>query len=130
MFLLYFFYYVVIYFALPFELMLFKFYKLLLFKFCFSNIWLFSHFYSIFYIFFYVAGSWILMNKLRLCINLINLFFKFLLFKNQKKGVDMFLVAFFSITLPKGKSPFLSPRIKVGIISRWEARRWQPRLCR
>ena len=54
------------------------------------------------------------MNKLRLCVNLINLFFKFLLSKDQKV-VDIFLVAFFSITLLEGKSTFLSLRIKVGI---------------
>ena len=86
-FLLYFFYYVVIYFAVPFELMWFKNYKLLLFfknYYIYIYIWLFLHFYSIFYIVFCIAGSWILMNKLRLCVNLINLFFKFLLFKNQK----------------------------------------------
>ena len=64
-------------FCLTIKLMWFKNYKLLLFK---KKI----HFYSIFYIVFYVTRSWILMNKLRLCVNLINLFFKFLLFKNQK----------------------------------------------
>ena len=74
-------------FALPFELMWFNNYKLQLFflKY-FSYIWPFLHFYSIFYTLFYVAGSWILMNKLRLCVNLIYLFFKFCLSLAKNKS--------------------------------------------